>query len=36
MVVLDTTIINIALPSAQGALHFGTESRQWIITAAAR
>ena len=33
MVVLDTTIINIALPSAQGALHFGTESRQWLITA---
>lgn len=33
MVVLDTTIVNIALPSAQGALHFGTESRQWIITA---
>ncbi|HZA10167.1 MAG TPA: MFS transporter [Mycobacterium sp.] len=33
MVVLDTTIVNIALPSAQNALHFGTESRQWIITA---
>jgi EmrB/QacA subfamily drug resistance transporter len=33
MVVLDTTIVNIALPSAQGALHFGTESRQWVITA---
>ncbi|HZC54203.1 MAG TPA: MFS transporter [Mycobacterium sp.] len=33
MVVLDTTIVNIALPSAQGALHFGFESRQWIITA---
>lgn len=33
MVVLDTTIVNIALPSAQAALHFGTESRQWIITA---
>jgi EmrB/QacA subfamily drug resistance transporter len=33
MVVLDTTIINIALPSAQRSLHFGTESRQWIITA---
>lgn len=33
MVVLDTTIVNIALPSAQGALHFGVESRQWIITA---
>jgi EmrB/QacA subfamily drug resistance transporter len=33
MVVLDTTIINIALPSAQRTLHFGTESRQWVITA---
>ena len=33
MVVLDTTIVNIALPSAQVGLHFGTESRQWIITA---
>ena len=33
MVVLDTTIVNIALPSAQHALGFGTESRQWIITA---
>jgi EmrB/QacA subfamily drug resistance transporter len=33
MVVLDTTIVNIALPSAQHALGFGTESRQWIVTA---
>jgi EmrB/QacA subfamily drug resistance transporter len=33
MVVLDTTIVNIALPSAQSSLHFETESRQWIITA---
>jgi MFS family permease len=33
MVVLDATIVNIALPSAQKALHFSTESRQWIITA---
>jgi EmrB/QacA subfamily drug resistance transporter len=33
MVVLDATIINIALPSAQRSLHFGTESRQWVITA---
>src|ERR1700752_1629011 len=32
MVVLDTTIVNIALPSAQGALGFGTDSRQWIVT----
>jgi EmrB/QacA subfamily drug resistance transporter len=33
MVVLDATIVNIALPSAQRALHFTTENRQWIITA---
>jgi len=33
MVVLDTTIVNIALPSAQSALGFDTESRQWIVTA---
>src|SRR6201996_4455109 len=33
MVTLDATIVNIALPSAQNALHFSTESRQWIVTA---
>ena len=33
MVVLDTTIVNIALPSAQTALGFSTENRQWIVTA---
>src|ERR1700710_503253 len=33
MVVLDATIVNIALPSAQKALHFSTDSRQWVITA---
>ena len=33
MVVLDATIVNIALPSAQEALGFTDESRQWIITA---
>ncbi|MEA2458831.1 MAG: hypothetical protein QOC95_1803 [Thermoleophilaceae bacterium] len=33
MVVLDATIVNIALPSAQTALGFSTVSRQWIITA---
>jgi EmrB/QacA subfamily drug resistance transporter len=32
MVVLDATIINIALPSAQKALHFGDGSRSWIVT----
>jgi EmrB/QacA subfamily drug resistance transporter len=33
MVVLDATIVNIALPSAQKALHFTNENRQWIVTA---
>jgi EmrB/QacA subfamily drug resistance transporter len=33
MVVLDATIVNIALPSAQRALHFSADNRQWIITA---
>jgi EmrB/QacA subfamily drug resistance transporter len=33
MVVLDTTIVNIALPSAQKALHFSNDNRQWIVTA---
>src|SRR6476469_4666653 len=33
MVVLDSTIVNIALPSAQKDLGFSTENRQWIVTA---
>ena len=33
MVVLDTTIVNIALPSAQADLGFSDGSRQWIVTA---
>lgn len=33
MVVLDATIVNIALPSAQRALGFSDGNRQWIITA---
>ena len=33
MVVLDLTIMNIALPSAQRALHFTAVDRQWVITA---
>ncbi|MCX6394838.1 MAG: MFS transporter [Solirubrobacterales bacterium] len=32
MVVLDATIINIALPSAQQALHFSDASRSWVVT----
>nr|WP_231573755.1 MFS transporter [Streptomyces sp. e14] len=33
MVVLDATIVNIALPSAQHALHMSDANRQWVITA---
>ena len=29
MVVLDSTIVNVALPSAQRALHFSNDNRQW-------
>src|SRR6476620_9726368 len=33
MVVLDATIVNIALPSAQQDLGFSDDSRQWVVTA---
>jgi len=33
MVVLDSTIVNIALPSAQRALAFPNSDRQWVVTA---
>jgi EmrB/QacA subfamily drug resistance transporter len=33
MVVLDVTVMNIALPSAQHALRFTTADRQWVVTA---
>jgi EmrB/QacA subfamily drug resistance transporter len=33
MVVLDATVVTIAIPSAQKALHFSTDSRQWVVTA---
>ncbi|GMA32740.1 MFS transporter [Litorihabitans aurantiacus] len=33
MVVLDATIVNIALPSAQTALGFDDNDRQWVVTA---
>src|ERR1700692_689894 len=33
MVILDGTIVNIALPTAQHALHFSNADRQWIVTA---
>jgi EmrB/QacA subfamily drug resistance transporter len=33
MVVLDATVVNIALPSAQRALGFPNSDRQWVVTA---
>jgi EmrB/QacA subfamily drug resistance transporter len=33
MVVLDATVVNIALPQAQHDLHFSNDLRQWIVTA---
>jgi EmrB/QacA subfamily drug resistance transporter len=33
MIVLDITVVNIALPSAQRALHFSNNSREWVVTA---
>src|SRR5271155_5528360 len=33
MVVLDSTVVNIALPSAQRALGFANADRQWVVTA---
>ena len=32
MVVLDTAIVNVALPSIKTALHFSQEDLQWVIT----
>jgi MFS family permease len=33
MIVLDVTVMNLALPSAQHALGFTNADRQWIVTA---
>jgi len=33
MVILDSTVVNIALPSAQHALGFPNSDRQWVVTA---
>src|SRR3954462_2652724 len=33
MVVLDATVVNVALPSIQAALHFTPQSLQWIVNA---
>jgi EmrB/QacA subfamily drug resistance transporter len=33
MVILDATIVNVALPSAQRSLAFSIADRQWVVTA---
>ncbi|WP_410611281.1 MFS transporter [Amycolatopsis sp. lyj-109] len=33
MVILDATIVNIALPHVQDELHFSDANRQWVVTA---
>jgi len=33
MVILDASIVNIALPDAQHALHISAANRQWVVTA---
>src|SRR5665213_3151558 len=33
MVILDATIVNVALPSIQRGLHFNVSSLQWIVNA---
>lgn len=33
MIVLDASVVTIALPSAQAALHISVANRQWVITA---
>jgi EmrB/QacA subfamily drug resistance transporter len=33
LIVLDVTIVNIALPTAQQALHISDGNRQWVVTA---
>jgi EmrB/QacA subfamily drug resistance transporter len=32
MILVDATVINVALPSAQKALHFSNANREWVIT----
>src|SRR5271163_2147126 len=33
MIVLDATIVNVALPTIQKSLHFSTANLEWLITA---
>ncbi|MBM3943946.1 MAG: MFS transporter [SAR202 cluster bacterium] len=32
MVILDVSVVNVALPSIQNALNFSTEGLQWVVT----
>jgi EmrB/QacA subfamily drug resistance transporter len=33
MLLIDSTVVNVALPSAQRALNFSTANREWVVTA---
>ena len=33
MIIVDASIVNVALPSAEKALHISTADRQWVVTA---
>jgi MFS family permease len=33
MIILDSAIINVALPKMKAALHFDISSLQWVVTA---
>jgi EmrB/QacA subfamily drug resistance transporter len=33
MILIDATVVNVALPSAQKTLHFSNANREWVITA---
>src|ERR1022692_3200187 len=33
MIVLDVTVVNVALPSIQEELHFSTSSLAWVVNA---
>jgi EmrB/QacA subfamily drug resistance transporter len=33
MLLIDSTVVNVALPSAQQALDFSTADREWVVTA---
>src|ERR1700736_6790776 len=33
MIVLDVTVVNVALPSIQNDLHFSTSSLAWVVNA---